>query len=108
MVLRLIIVIVNSTNVDASKYQTICNPSVEWMNEWMKGLFILSRSTFINDKKWCNEGKSALNGKKSFKDNTDNTVLNDWLYCMYVMVDNDMVTCYKSNVCQVHFMWHTR
>ena len=79
----------------------------EWMNEWMKGLFILSRSTFINDKKWCNEGKSALNGKKSFKDNTDNTVLNDWLYCMYVMVENDMITCYKSNVCQVHFMWHT-
>ena len=41
--------------------------------EWMKGLFILSCSTFINDKKWCNEGKSALNGKKSFKDNTDLT-----------------------------------
>ena len=66
------------------------------MNEWMKGLFILSLSAFINDKKWCNEGKSALNGKKSFKDNTDNTVLNDWLYCMYVMVENDMITSFTT------------
>ena len=35
--------------------------------------------------KLCNEGKSALNGKKSFKDNTGNTMLNDWLYSMHVM-----------------------
>ena len=28
----------------------------EWMNEWMKrmkSLFILSSTTFINDKRWC-------------------------------------------------------